>query len=192
MPFPCHATTMPFWKRLLKATTQRGMGTTWERHGMCELASAVQRRHVGDLPAFGFFRVPRGVPRRLLPEVVVGLAVRIFPSTMRTFTKDTALSENGRGAAWHVWINAAWERHGKSELAFTQFCESALGSVTRVAILQLYQWLGLAPEMRLGFVCKRLFEDSLARWQRRYEALRRSRDTSLWLFSVLREAHSMS
>ena len=26
----------------------------------------------------------------------------IFPATMRTFTKDTALSEQGRGAAWHV------------------------------------------------------------------------------------------
>jgi len=32
----------------------------------------------------------------------VGLAVRIFPATMRTFTKDTALSEQGRGVAWHV------------------------------------------------------------------------------------------
>ena len=27
---------------------------------------------------------------------------RIFPATMRTFTKDTALSEQGRGAAWYV------------------------------------------------------------------------------------------
>jgi hypothetical protein len=38
---------------------------------------------------------------------------------MRTFTKDTALSELGRGAALHVWINerhvrgTAWERHGR-------------------------------------------------------------------------------
>jgi len=39
----------------------------------------------------------------------VGLAVRTFPAIMRTFTKDTALSEQGRGAIWHVWINA---RHG--------------------------------------------------------------------------------
>ena len=31
-----------------------------------------------------------------------GLAVRIFPATMRTFTKYTTLSEEGRGAAWHV------------------------------------------------------------------------------------------
>jgi hypothetical protein len=66
VPFPCHATIMPFRKRLLKATAQRGMGMAWERHGMCELASAVHRRHMGHLPAFGFFRLPRGVPRRLL------------------------------------------------------------------------------------------------------------------------------
>jgi hypothetical protein len=32
----------------------------------------------------------------------VGLAVQIFPATMGTFTKETALSEQGRGAAWHV------------------------------------------------------------------------------------------
>jgi hypothetical protein len=50
MPFPCQATNMPFWNRPLTATAG-------ERHGMCELASAVQRRHVGDLPAFGTDRV---------------------------------------------------------------------------------------------------------------------------------------
>jgi hypothetical protein len=53
MPFPCHATNMLFWKRPLKATAQRGMVTAWEQHGMSELTSAVLRRHVGDLPAFG-------------------------------------------------------------------------------------------------------------------------------------------
>jgi hypothetical protein len=37
-------------------------------HGTCELASAVQRRHVGNLPAFCFFRLPRGVPRSLSSE----------------------------------------------------------------------------------------------------------------------------
>jgi hypothetical protein len=40
MPFPCHATNIPFGKQHLKVTAG-------ERHGMCELASAVQRRHVG-------------------------------------------------------------------------------------------------------------------------------------------------
>jgi hypothetical protein len=43
----------------------RGRVTAWERHGMCELALAVQRRHVGDLPAFGLFLLPRGVPETL-------------------------------------------------------------------------------------------------------------------------------
>jgi hypothetical protein len=47
MPRLCHVMTMPFWKRILKATAQ---------HSMCELASAVQRR------------LPWGVPRKLLSE----------------------------------------------------------------------------------------------------------------------------
>jgi len=29
----------------------------------------------------------------------------MFPATMRTFTKDTVLSEHSRGAAWHVLIS---------------------------------------------------------------------------------------
>jgi hypothetical protein len=32
----------------------------------------------------------------------VELAVWIFPATTRIFTKDKTLSENGRGAEWHV------------------------------------------------------------------------------------------
>jgi hypothetical protein len=52
---------------------------------------------VGDLPAFGFFRLTRGVPQRLLPEAEE--AVWIFPSTARTFTKDKALSKEGSVAA---------------------------------------------------------------------------------------------
>jgi hypothetical protein len=32
--------------------------TAWTWHGMCELASAVQKWHVGDLPVLGFFRLP--------------------------------------------------------------------------------------------------------------------------------------
>jgi hypothetical protein len=53
-PVPCHD------HAVLKATSQdhctalhwRCMGMAW--HGMCELVSAVQKQHVGDLPAFGF------------------------------------------------------------------------------------------------------------------------------------------
>jgi hypothetical protein len=118
MPRPCHALTMPFFSR--------------PRH-----STAVKRRPVGYLPTFGYYRLPRGVPRRLLSEAYHSpsqqsipttvksegstlqkrRAVPVFPATMRTVTKDTALSEQGRGAAWHVWINArhgrgtAWARH---------------------------------------------------------------------------------
>ena len=49
MSCPCHALTMPFFSR--------------PRH-----STAVERRPVGYLPTFGFFRLPRGVPRRLLSE----------------------------------------------------------------------------------------------------------------------------
>jgi len=48
-PRPCHALTMPFFSR--------------PRH-----STAVEKRPVDYLPAFGFFRLPRGVPRRLLSE----------------------------------------------------------------------------------------------------------------------------
>jgi hypothetical protein len=125
MPRPCHALTMPFFSR--------------SRH-----STAVERRPVGYLPAFVFFRLPRGVPRSLLSEAYHStsqrsirttvksdsstlqkrLAVRVFPATTRTFAKDTALSEQGRGAAWHVWINArhgrgtAWARHAMCASAF--------------------------------------------------------------------------
>jgi hypothetical protein len=60
MPRPYHA--------VLKVTSQ-DHGTARHGHSMvCEIVSAVQRRLVGDLPAFGFFWLPWGVPRRLLSE----------------------------------------------------------------------------------------------------------------------------
>jgi hypothetical protein len=73
VPLPCHEYAF------LKATSQDhgsvvagtrqgdGMGTAWERHGICELVSVIQRRHVGDLPDFGLSMLPRGVPVSLLP-----------------------------------------------------------------------------------------------------------------------------
>jgi hypothetical protein len=67
MSFPCHSPAIPRPYRSESDLSRPRLSAAWERHGMCELASAVQRRHVGDLPAFGFFRLPRGVPRSLLP-----------------------------------------------------------------------------------------------------------------------------
>jgi hypothetical protein len=65
MPRPCHALTMPFFSR--------------PRH-----RTAVERRPVGYLPAFGFFRLPRGVPRRLLSEAYQSSSQRSIPTTVKS------------------------------------------------------------------------------------------------------------
>ena len=62
---PCHALTMPFFSR--------------PRH-----STAVERRPVGYLPAFGFFRLPRVVPRRLLSEAYQSSSQRSIPTTVKS------------------------------------------------------------------------------------------------------------
>ena len=74
VPVPCsdHAA--------LQATSQgQVMGMARALHCMCESTLAVSRRGVGDVPRFGFFRLPPGVPR---------LAVRIFPAR-REYSRRT-------------------------------------------------------------------------------------------------------
>jgi hypothetical protein len=148
MPFPCHAVTlmvlivslhitavfdshMPCRARAMPRPCRSEIdfsrprySAAWARHGMCELASAVQRRHVGDLLAFGFFQLPRGVPRRLLLEASNPLNCRTSSSDITGYYADF----HGHGtvgewqvAAWYVWIKVAWhgrettwERHGCS------------------------------------------------------------------------------
>jgi len=61
----CHATPMPFFSR------------PW--HSM-----AVERRPVGYLPAFGFFWLPRGVPRRLFSEAYQTSSQRSIPTTVKS------------------------------------------------------------------------------------------------------------
>jgi hypothetical protein len=65
MPRPCHALTMPFFSR--------------PRH-----STAVERRPVAYLPTFGFFRLPRGVPRRLLSEAYQSSTQRSVPTTVKS------------------------------------------------------------------------------------------------------------
>jgi hypothetical protein len=119
----CHALTMPFFSR--------------PRH-----STAVERRPVGYLPAFGIFRLPRGVPRRLLSEAyesssqrsvpttvkngsstlqkkicyTVGLAVRIFPAT----TRHSRSRAGARHGMCELTVRhgggTAWTRHGHGML----------------------------------------------------------------------------
>jgi hypothetical protein len=65
MPRPCHALTMPFFSR--------------PRH-----STAVERRSVGYPPAFAFFRLPRGVPRRLLSEAYHSPSQRSIRTTVKS------------------------------------------------------------------------------------------------------------
>ena len=64
MPRPCPALIKPFFSR--------------PRH-----STAVERRPVGYLPSFGFFRLPRGVPRRLLSEAYQSFSQRSIPTTVK-------------------------------------------------------------------------------------------------------------
>jgi hypothetical protein len=65
MPRPCHALTMPFFSR--------------PRH-----STAVERRPVSYPPAFGFFRLPCRVPRRLLSEAFQSSSQRSIPTTVKS------------------------------------------------------------------------------------------------------------
>ena len=64
MPGPCQALTMLFSR---------------PRH-----STAVERRPVGYMHAFGFFRLPRGVPRRLLSEAYQSSSQRSIPTTVKS------------------------------------------------------------------------------------------------------------
>jgi len=49
-----------------------------------QYSTAVEKWPVGYLPAFGFFRLPRGVPRRLLSEAYKHSSQRSIPTTVRS------------------------------------------------------------------------------------------------------------
>jgi hypothetical protein len=65
MPGPCHALILPFFSRPRHSTT-------------------VERRPVSYLPAFGFFRLPRGVPRIFLSEAYKFSLQRSIPTTVKS------------------------------------------------------------------------------------------------------------
>jgi hypothetical protein len=65
MPRPCHALTMPFSSR--------------PEHG-----TAVERRPVPYVSAFGYFRLPSRVPRRLLSESYQPSSQLSIPTTVKS------------------------------------------------------------------------------------------------------------
>jgi len=81
MPRSCHALTMPFFSR--------------PRH-----RTAVERWPVGYLPAFGFFRLPRGVPRSL-SEVYQSSSQRSIPTTVKSGSSTLQKRRYVRGRFTH-------------------------------------------------------------------------------------------
>jgi hypothetical protein len=112
MPRHCHALTMPFFSRPQHST-------------------AVERRPVGYLPTFGFFRLPRRVPRRLLLEAYQSSSQRSIPTTVKggssTLQKRWSVKlldypfgyfQLPRGLSRRTWHcrSRAGARHGTCEL----------------------------------------------------------------------------
>jgi hypothetical protein len=111
---PCRSPAMPRPCRSESDLSRPQHRAPWQRHGQgMHVRISIGRPETACVPAARVRLLP--VTTRSSTKFVTRsrLLVRIFPSTRLTFTKDTALSENGRGAVWCVWINAAEERHGK-------------------------------------------------------------------------------
>jgi hypothetical protein len=107
---PCRARAIPRPCRSVSDFTRPRHSAAWARHDMCELASAVQRRHVGDLSAFGFFRLPRVVTRRLLlSETYQSVKLQDYP--FGYFRLPRGLSRKTRHCR-----RMAGARHGTCEL----------------------------------------------------------------------------
>jgi hypothetical protein len=102
---PCRARAMPQPCRSESDFSRPCHRAAWAWHGMCELQSAIQRRHVGDMPAFGFFQLPRGVSRSLLQNHTNPLICRTSSSDISGYRADfqeghgTVGEWQGRGMA---------------------------------------------------------------------------------------------
>ena len=132
---PCRAHAIPDHAVLLKATAHDRRETPCGLTASVRLLPAITRSSTKLLSDVyqSQMQVASVKPNIVTDEEKSGsstlqkdvlLPFRIFPATMRIFTKDAALSEQGRGAGWHVWNNArrgrgtAWARHAMCDSAF--------------------------------------------------------------------------
>ena len=113
---PCHVHAMPFFSRPRHGTarlSREGLWATCPRSassGYHAEFHEVVNRSIQISDAGGQYETKKvshgrgkewqhNTKRKKKICLSVALAVRIFPATMRNFTKDKALSEHGRGAA---------------------------------------------------------------------------------------------
>jgi hypothetical protein len=128
MPFPCHAVPLGFRVRLshliytARPCLRLAMPRPCPAPSMPFFArpryiAAVERRPVGDLPAIGFFRLPRGVPRKLLSVAyhsqmqVARRSVKLPDWQLGYFRLPCGLSRRTRHCR-----SRAGARHGMCEL----------------------------------------------------------------------------
>jgi hypothetical protein len=114
MPRPCHSES-------------DFSGPLHARHGhgmTCELASAIQRWHVGDLPVFGYLATT------LSSMKIFMRSIPIHGTSSLDISRYHVDFHEGHGAVreWHVWISTAWHGrgtvwvwHGMCELALSPF-----------------------------------------------------------------------
>jgi hypothetical protein len=139
MPCPCHALTMPFFSR--------------PRH-----TTGVERRPVGYLPAFGFFRLQRGVPRRLLSEAYQSSSQRSIPTTVKSGSSTLQKRRSVKLSEWQFWYfrlprgfsrrtrhcrRRAGARHGMCELTARHGRGTAWERHGRGMGTACYIWIGL-------------------------------------------------
>jgi hypothetical protein len=125
---------------------------------MCELASVFQRRHVGDLPAFGFFRLPRGVSRRLLSEAYQSQMQFGYFRLPRGLSRRTRHCPRMAGARHGMCeltrqgngMGTAWERHGMCKLAFSVPQTATVFQKTENFCLQIRALVVAACKLSVG------------------------------------------
>jgi hypothetical protein len=118
--FTRHAAPVTFHDHAVPKATSQGHGTAQHRHGMAwQVWISIGRPET----ASGRPAHVRLLPTTMRSSTKVVISMHTNPLNCRTsssyisgyhvdFHEEMALSENGRGMAWHVWINAA--RHGHS------------------------------------------------------------------------------
>jgi len=93
MPFPCHAMLLRVWN--VSFPSDLHSATVSDSHLPCHAltmpffsrpqhSTAFERWPVGYLPMFGFFRLPHGVPQRLLSEAYQSSSQRSIPTTVKS------------------------------------------------------------------------------------------------------------
>ena len=125
IPRPCRALTMPFFSR--------------PRH-----RTAIERRPVGYLPAFGFFRLPRGVPRRLLSEAYQSSSQR----SIRTAVKSGSSKLEERRSVKLLDQQFGYFRLPRGLSRRTRHCRSRAGA--RHGMCELTKGMGTACYVWIG------------------------------------------